>query len=365
MIKKTNISFTPENIKAYLAGDFSKKEEANFEQLVEGNPFYKDALEGYRSQEESLSAVERLKQNKKFKIKKANNVFYGIGGVFVLLVFFIWLKNPSNQTNNDKNKAENINLPKVFQKDTLEKNNKPQTKEFANKVYKADPKELIEKHILKVSTITKDTDEIALKRKLSYVSIPKKPITPIVLKQDVTIATESIPLVSIYGFIAVDYSKIEKGNHQIKKQTINLQSVPASKENKNSRFEEHQLKTEQINYVEFLSESQKLFLASNFKGALEGYNEILKQYPMDVNASFYSGLCYYNLNNNEKAIHFFDLVETHYYTTFSEEAAWYKAKALVDLGKFAEASVLLEKIIKKEGFYVKKAKVLLGLTDED
>ncbi len=359
MVKKTNILFTAENIKAYLAGEFSKVERAKFEQLIDQNPFYRDALEGYKSQSKGLDIIDQLKHNNKYRSKKISGAYYIAGVVFILISVWVWYNLSYNQT---REKGETLikKSSKKIEKEFIENREKSNALTKTMKVQKADSKELIEKHKLYVSKNNKN--ELNVKRKLNYVSIPKRPITSIEVKQKKALVTESIPLVSIYGFIVVDYSKIKDGN-QIKKQTLNLKSVPASKENKSSNLETHQLKTEQIDYIEFFSKSQELFLANNFKKALEGYNQILEQYPTDVNAHFYSGLCYYNLNQNKKAINSFNIVQTHYYNTFSEEAEWYKANALLDMNDIKDARLLLKSIIQKDGFYAEQANNLLNSTN--
>ena len=97
------------------------------------------------------------------------------------------------------------------------------------------------------------------------------------------------------------------------------------------------------------------FADGNYKKALNRYLLILEQYPNDQNALFYGGLTYHNLGKNDEAIAFFDKINNGDIFVFSEEALWYKVKALIKLKKNNEAKSILQEIIAHGGFYSKDA----------
>ncbi len=169
--------------------------------------------------------------------------------------------------------------------------------------------------------------------------------------------TNLIPLVSIHGLINVNYEKIED-NKTVAVQTIVVTGTPANIENLGDKTSapSHETKLVKVPYVTYLSEIQFDFSHNKFKKALKGYQKILEQYPNDLNAHFYSAICYYNLNQSPKALKELEIVQTHPYDTFRQEGNWYKASVLYDLGRKEECIDLLDSIIKKEEFYASQAR---------
>jgi tetratricopeptide (TPR) repeat protein len=76
---------------------------------------------------------------------------------------------------------------------------------------------------------------------------------------------------------------------------------------------------------------------------LVNFLTILNKYPNDLNAHYYGGLCYYNINNPTKALEFFDYILTHDHNAFYQEAQFYKALCLQRLGEYGKANFLLKK----------------------
>ena len=68
------------------------------------------------------------------------------------------------------------------------------------------------------------------------------------------------------------------------------------------------LDIKEIDYQDFLSLSLNKFKNNKYKAALINFNTIRDQYPNDLNAHYYGGLCYYNIDNPVKAIDFFDFI---------------------------------------------------------
>ena len=71
-------------------------------------------------------------------------------------------------------------------------------------------------------------------------------------------------------------------------------------------------------------------------------------------------LCYFNINKQKKATQHFDRVLNHDFNTFHEEAKWYKAMSLHELGKLSKCITILNEIATENGFYAKKASNMLN-----
>lgn len=108
-------------------------------------------------------------------------------------------------------------------------------------------------------------------------------------------------------------------------------------------------------YLTFLDEALEKFVRNDHKGCLEDLRFVLDQYPNDVNALFYAGLCAYNLGMNKPAEKFLQRAAQHTFPVFDEEAEWYHALALQRLGEDGPAQQAFERIARAKGFYAERA----------
>ena len=110
-----------------------------------------------------------------------------------------------------------------------------------------------------------------------------------------------------------------------------------------------------VKYTPYMESVMAKFSLNDHKGCLEDLRFLLRQYPNDVNALFYAGLCSYNLGMNERAREFLHRAATHPIGVFDEEAAWYHALTLSRLGEHAAAKEAFERIASDGGFYADRA----------
>jgi tetratricopeptide (TPR) repeat protein len=110
-----------------------------------------------------------------------------------------------------------------------------------------------------------------------------------------------------------------------------------------------------VAYLPFMDEALGRFVRNDHKGALEELMFLLDQYPNDVNALFYGGLCAYNLGLYEGAERLLRRAAGHPVAVFDEEAAWYHALTLERLGRSEEAREALVRIAAGGGFYAGRA----------
>ncbi|MBK7943969.1 MAG: tetratricopeptide repeat protein [Flavobacteriales bacterium] len=113
-------------------------------------------------------------------------------------------------------------------------------------------------------------------------------------------------------------------------------------------------------YTAFMDEAIGRFANGDHKAALDDLRFVLNQYPDDVNALFYAGLCAYNIGLHERARQLLHRAATHPVDVFDEEAAWYHALALERLGDPDAAREALMRIVGAAGFYADAAKTRLG-----
>jgi tetratricopeptide (TPR) repeat protein len=109
-------------------------------------------------------------------------------------------------------------------------------------------------------------------------------------------------------------------------------------------------------YTAFMDAALAKFTQNDPKGCLEDLRFLLDQYPDDVNALFYAGLCSHNLALYGRARNYLHLAATHNFDTFYEEAVWYHALTLERMGEIDAAQEAYARIIAEDGFYADRAR---------
>lgn len=114
-----------------------------------------------------------------------------------------------------------------------------------------------------------------------------------------------------------------------------------------------------VGYTDFMGTALGKFATNDHKGCLEDLRFVLDQYPKDVNALFYAGLCSYNLALYGHARTLLHRAATHPVDSFAEEATWYHALTLDRLGETEAAREAFARIANQEGFYAERARTRL------
>lgn len=117
-----------------------------------------------------------------------------------------------------------------------------------------------------------------------------------------------------------------------------------------------QVRQRMMGYLEFMDAALARFAQSDHRACLEDMRFLLAQYPNDVNAQFYAGLCAYNMGQFEQARRELQRASVHEVDCFDEEAAWYHALALERTGASTEAQAAFTRIAAGGGFYAERAK---------
>ncbi len=114
-----------------------------------------------------------------------------------------------------------------------------------------------------------------------------------------------------------------------------------------------------MRYMDFMDEALGRFNANDHSGCLRDLLFLLSQYPKDINARFYAGLCCYNLGLNDRAMSYLGAVVSDPVDTFREEADWYLALAQERAQGPEAARGAFERIATAGGFYSAKARLKL------
>lgn len=383
-------SLSKDELKNYLSGNLSDIEKAQIEKKIAANDFSMDAAEGFENTPESIAEFEKLSDefhaNLTLKTSKGSKwkFQYTFGIVVILAIalysvghYYLLESEKKREAFDEKRRIEKEQIALEKEVIEFEENNKPPIVELSDIEIDEAVSLPVEKQVssekviiespIKIESIIDSTnnEEIdsiikeAVEIKEHIEIEPIENIEP-VLSPEKNLVISNAKTLFLSELLVVDYSNIYKKG--IEKTTLQLSGVSADKENAydptsdNMQVDSY---TKEIAYVDYLREVQSKFRKNKFKAALKGYKTILSQYPNDLNAHFYSGLCYYNINKLNKAIEHFDRVIPHEFNTFQEEANWYKALSLYELGETSACISLLNKIASSNGFYTEKASKLL------
>lgn len=314
--------------------------------------FDKDALEGWQQTDVPFSKMKQL--DRKMKFPKSHFTPYIIGITAVVIIgsaFFINSKTAGPETEKKPVlvKVENTDIIIPAEIDTLEAI--PQKDQItvqeikvSQKEIKNQPVEVKEEELIDIPFPQLALEPLPLKVEQKPVSLSKQKSAKEIYLQDLK---------------AIDYSYY-RSKPTVQIEQIILTGIPADQENKEDVVsEEPQMKLVQIPYMDYLEKSLNYTNRGKWKQALSRFNEIIKNYPDDVNARFYSGWCYYNLGQyNDACINFSACLQLEF-SNFNDEAEWYLAESRLANGEKNAAKELFVKIKNQKGFYSKQAEKVL------
>jgi tetratricopeptide (TPR) repeat protein len=111
------------------------------------------------------------------------------------------------------------------------------------------------------------------------------------------------------------------------------------------------------------SQAMLLYQSRDYRGALAGYEDLLRQRPNDPAARFYAGLCQLALGRSADAIAHFEEVKKAGAGEFERPAEWYLALAYLRNRDVEQARARLTAIAAGGGFYADNARALLRALD--
>ncbi len=327
----------------------SSRNENSSDQLSD---FDRDALEGWQESNVPFSKLKQLDRKMNFPKTNFTPYILGLSTLVILTLAFLLVSKPENSLKAEKPvlvKLENtdINIPQEI--DTLEAI--PQKDQITVSEIKTSQSEI--KHLpieLKKEEITD----------IPFPELVLEPLPPVIEQKPVTVSNQKIAKeIYLQDLKAIDYSQYRtKPTVQIEQ--IILTGIPADQENIDDVVpEEPQMKLVNVPYMDYLGKSLNYTNRGKWKQALSRFNEIIKNYPDDLNARFYAGWCYYNLGQyNDACVNFSACLQLEF-SNFNDEAEWYLAESRLANGDKNSAKELFIKIRNQKGFYSKQAEKVL------
>jgi len=346
-------------LKRYYSGEMQEAEKNELERAAMDDPFLMEAMEGFESDPGSFDAF----YEKKFNQSKKTQIRYLSIGVLLTSLLIITLLNIPKEK---ENKISDNNNP-ILSLDDSQKNAVD---------FEYIPEEIVElveisdSEMITPQQISRSKKE--LQKQINYPNVnDNEPIIideDIIIPEDYTIIqekrnlryVEQVPATYLFDLFVVDYRRIEREKKQISYIQYEFSGTSADIENQttNGKSDFFERKID-VPYFEYLKSAMENFHKSQYKSALTKFIIINEQYPDDLNALFYGGLCYYNLGKFSAAINHFNLVLLTDVNAFKEESLWYKAKAQIKLNQKDDAKKTLTEIISSDGFYSSDAILLL------
>lgn len=384
-IFESNTPLTKEEMDAYLKGDMSQADKYPLEQKIAGNEFNSDAIEGFESNPGAMDGFNKLEGQFHGNLpRKVSSKFWRFEFSFILIIFaavglYFIGHHFLNQIDLDEIKFDESKLTTQVSSDlspadiTMQPIEELDDKEIEDATPLEKSKQLTSDRIIidaplimVMDSSINETDKIdsailLINEEKEIINAESEDKNEITEANTTNVISSNIGTLFLSRLLVVDYSNIY--TKVITVPNFELTGTTADKENKTDNGGSElavNTYTQKITYVDFLQETQLKFRRNKFKDALKDYRTILNHYSNDVNAHFYMALCYFNINKQRKAIQHFDRVLSHEFNTFHEEAKWYKAISLHELGKTSKCITILNEIATENGFYAKKASNMLN-----
>lgn len=350
-----------EEIKEYLEGKLKGKERHEIEEKIADSALNSDALEAFANDPDALQWVPEkpafLKSGSDASGNSAYRVLFIASSSIVVVLLVILIR----VLNSGENKS-----PLAVLEHQSPSTPKQEIIVTTEEIDAAQPIE--EKEQITYQKTVADQPKTQLQQKAAESpaepELPKEEYTQkieekekkeIEVKEEIKVAVSNVKFNYIHDLKVIDYGELY--SDAIKKTEIILTGTPANMQNASSKNEaETGIRTVYVPYEKYLEETVYEFKQNHFKQALKNFTVILQHYPEDLNAYFYGGLCHYNLGKFNIAIQYFDHCIENSFSTFREEAEWYKALSLKKTGDVQLANMLFQKIADEKGFYAEKAK---------
>lgn len=335
--KQHNENLSREDIQTYLSAQ-DEREKRVIEEKSLSSDFDSDALDGWSEQKISVSAMRGL--DKRFKTSVNGWIVGSIASLIIITAsILLFMNKPAEQKiaaiiNVEKTDlvlpdsvAILVELPQMELISVKEIKVKKQKKVEEQAV---DSKQNIERELITVSELP--------------ILKPEFPVKTSKLKK------AEAKEIYLNNLKLIDYRAYRK-RPNLTIESLQLSGVPADKEKKDEILKDNQLVDMEIAYHDYIDKTTVLLDKADYKQALARLNIILSHYPDDLNALFYSGLCYYNLGEYNRSAEMFKLCLTSKFNNFDEEAEWMLAKSYEANGEVEKAKAIYRLIKERGGYY--------------
>lgn len=356
----TDHPFTPSGtpgkaqLQAYLGGRLSHEEEQAMERSMELDPLLRDAVDGLRMPG-AIAAMAGLEELRPVPEKgRGNGRLYVIATVALILAFAgIWLV-LSPMMENTKAEVAEHSSPAENENTTAQEPHTPlDHAEIAAAVEQPETLRIghrAEERPLPLETISTPIERDAGIPPLDPIRTPipdaaPDPARPARVKRSTRM------LLFPHDLKLVHPDELYPFEPGIDPSELNVSAQYADRRTQQANTEVQRT----VRYTEYMTKALGEFSRNDHKICLKSLNFLLDQYPEDVNALFYAGLCSYNLALYEHARSFLHRAATHPIDSFNEEAVWYHALTLERLGDWQAAQESFARIAADEGFYAERA----------
>ncbi len=381
-----------EEIRLYQEGKLSPARTHEIELMAEENPMLGDALEGYAalplfgavpgvtaavSQQAASSSTGFGTTTSAIKSGSAwwhlNGWVIGVGvGVSAAVIATVMLREDSPSAQSLKSEKsihqqeEALQTPRQEDKTTNYQVQQNKTKseflpaaELTAKGSSAS-NSLISESVVKESELNRSPRlESAEIPASSPTSMEMGVVTPFiespVLQSAATLKPGNTTLVAVSiirykDYRLADYAQLRKSEWEFIK--LDEVGLPASFESSAEKNDDLS-KSDKIGipYVAYIKSNIDAYDKKEYRTAIAGFLNVLKQYPDDINAQFYGAMSYFNHDQPVLALQMLEKAEKNPINTFREEIQFYKAKCLKMLNRTEESTTIFSKIVTDNGFY--------------
>ena len=349
--KHTN-PLSREDISQYMSTQ-DERLKNSIERKANQSNFENDALEGWSNQQIPLTSLSEL--DRKFKTSTGTKIILSSAIAITLIVIGIIVFSPVNKNDSQETGSENeVPVQLSFEKSDVVLPEHIDSMQVLPKSKSIQPTVIQKEFKEKIATpenIEQSKNNISSDLKISDLPLLKidKP------KNERIITSSAAKEIYLANLKLVDYREY-RSRPAIQTKTMTLSGVPANMEDAQSSTNEVEWTVTEIAYYDYIKKTQEIFYKENYKKALTRYLTILETYPDDVNALFYSGLCYYNLTQYTSANDQFFKCLGSQFNNFNEESEWFMAQSYLAAGETQKAKSIFQLIVEKNGYYAGQAK---------
>ncbi|MEX1132715.1 MAG: hypothetical protein WEC15_05790 [Flavobacteriales bacterium] len=344
-------------VQAYLEGRLSPEQKQAMERNLELDPLLRDAVDGLRTPDAiaAMAGLENLRPN---PLKgRGNGTLYLIASVALLLaVAGIWLVVSPMLDSTRADLAKHDPASEASNNSTQELLLPLDNAEIAAAVEQPEPLRI--GHIVEEQPLPLEKTTAPIQRDPGIPTLDRIPTTVPDATPDPARPARPAPakrstrmLLFPHDLKLVHPEEMYPYEPGIDPSELNVSAQYADRRTQQADNEAQRT----MRYTEYMTKALGEFSRNDHKTCLKSLNFLLEQYPEDVNALFYAGLCSHNLALYEHARTFLHRAATHPIDSFNEEAVWYHALTLERLGDTQAAQESFARIAADQGFYAERA----------
>lgn len=318
-----------------------------------------EAMPGSDMEIDALKETLKSKTNKRLNQNALIAFSICIGALAGIFLFKIWQTHSTSEKNvantpsspSTKSAETKINSTSILQMDTVELVVKSKTQV----AYK---NESFVKPSIPVPLQSIVTDSIyELNSRLPEIDLTPPAAAPALQLRYIANA----PILFLHDLKVTSYHQLYFKKEQVLAlDDVSNRSLDASKDKReNDKDDFTNIGRKHYYLHQAISDALYYFSRKEYTSAQQLLYRVKSFTKQDINCDFYLGMSYYYQNEYLKALKYFNLVLENENNTFLQEAEFYKAHSLYELGEQNTAFNLFKKIKNENGFYAEKAGLYL------